>query len=115
MSAVWRVGHLVYYEPIEACGVLDLDGVGLGLGGVVRLLHVRPLRLLYELLSGVGQGDQRREDLIQILYGRTLLGLLVDIPRNEAAHPYGRSNLADVGRDGPLADPEQVGYASWIR
>ena len=57
VPAARRVDRLVHYELVEACGVLHLDGMGLGLGGVVRLLHVRPLGLLYGLLEGVGQGD----------------------------------------------------------
>lgn len=77
----------------------------------MRLLHVRRLGLLYGLLGGVGQGDQPREDHIQLLYGGTFSGLPVDVSRNREALPYGCGHLADVGGDGPLADPEQVGHA----
>lgn len=104
-----RVGRLVHYEPVEACGILHLDGVGIGLG-VVRL-HVRPPGFLYGLLGSVGQSDQPWKEPVQLLYGGALLGLPVDVLRNGEELPYGRGNLADVGRDGPLAEPEQVGNA----
>lgn len=66
---------------------------------------------MYELLGGIGQGDQLREDPIQLLYGGVFLGLPVDVPWNREALPYGQANLADVGGNGLLADPEQVGQA----
>ena len=88
VSPAGRVGRLVYDEAVKAHGVLDLDGVGLGLGGVVRL-HVRPFGPLYGLLGSVGQGHQPRKELVQILYGGGLLGLLVYVPRDGEACPYG--------------------------
>ena len=77
----------------------------------MRRFHVRPFGPLYGLLGGVGQGHQLRKELVQILYGETLLGLLVDVLRNGEACPYGRGDLADIGGDRPLAYPKQAGHS----
>ena len=111
VPAAWGMCRLVDHQPVEAGRVLDLDRMGLGLGRVVRFLHVGPHGLLYGLLGGVGQGDQPREQPVELLDGCSLSGLPVELLRDGETLPYDRDHLPDVGRDGSLANPEQVGHA----
>ena len=103
--------HLVHLEVVVAARkvgrLVYLDGVRPGLAREVRLLGLGMLRLRHGLLGGVGQGDQSWEDLVQILYGGSLAGLLVDLLRDGQAVPYVRVHFADVGGDGPWAIPNK--------